>query len=150
MSHSYTNLLYHMVFATKGREPWLAKPLRPALFAYLGDAVRELGGIALIVNGMDEHAHILAKLRPDRNLSEVMRELKARSSGWIHRKNSELAAFAWQMGYGAFTVSQSQAKFVHAYIENQEAHHQTLSFTDEIRQLLRRHGLDFNEADLWE
>ena len=150
MSHSYTNLLYHLVFATKHREPWLGGALRPALFAYLGDAVRDLGGIALIVNGMAEHVHVLAKLRPDRTLSDVMRELKARSSGWIHRKEPELAAFAWQTGYGAFTVSQSQAKIVHNYIENQEAHHRTLTFTNEMRQLLRRHGFDFDEADLWE
>jgi putative transposase len=150
MSHSYTNLLYHIVFATKGREPWLSEPLRPPLFAYLGDSIREMGGIALLVNGIADHVHVLTKLRPDRNLSDVMRELKARSSGWVHRKYAELTAFRWQTGYGAFTVSQSQAKVVHAYIENQEAHHRTLTFTDEMRQLLRRHGLDLNEADLWD
>ena len=150
MSHSYTNLLYHIVFATKGREPWLLEPLRPSLFAYLGDAIREMDGIALIVNGIADHVHVLAKLRPDRTLSDVMRELKARSSGWIHRKYAELTAFRWQTGYGAFTVSQSQVDLVRTYIKNQETHHQTMTFTDEMRQLLRRHGLDLNEADLWE
>jgi REP element-mobilizing transposase RayT len=150
MSHSYTNLLYHVVFATKCREPWLAKSLRPILFAYVGDVTRELGGIALIVNGMDEHIHILAKLRQDRPVSDCLRELKARSSAWIHRMNPELTAFAWQTGYGAFTVSQSQVQTVHDYIKNQETHHRTMRFTDEFRQLLRRNGLKCDEQTFWE
>jgi REP element-mobilizing transposase RayT len=150
MAHSYTNLLYHVVFATKGREPWLGDTWRPALCAYVGGVIRELGGIALIVNGMPEHIHILAKLRPDRSLSDVLRELKARSSAWVHRTHPALKVFSWQTGYGAFTVSQSQAKPVHEYIENQETHHRVMPFSEEMQRLLRRNGLECDERALWE
>ena len=150
MAHSFTNLLYHIVFATKEREPWLTPALRPDLFAYVGGVIRDEGGIALIVNGMAEHLHILAKLRPDRALSDVVGQLKARSSGWIHRTRPEVPAFAWQTGYSAFTVSQSQIELVRRYIENQEAHHRTMPFTTELRRLLLAHGYEVAEEDLWQ
>ena len=99
----------------------------------------------LIVNGTADHVHILAKLRPDKALSKVIGELKANSSGWISRTFEGAASFAWQEGYGAFTVSESQVSKVRRYIERQEEHHRTISFLEELKVILRAHGLPFDE-----
>ncbi len=149
-SHSFTNLLYHVVFSTKERQPWLDEDMRPRVFAYLGGLVRGVEGIALLVNGMPDHVHILAKLRQDQALSDVVRHIKANSSGWIHRTFPALEHFAWQTGYGAFSVSQSQVEKVRAYIENQEAHHRRRPFQKEFIALLKAHNLPFREEELWD
>jgi putative transposase len=148
MSSSYCNLLYHIVFATKGREPWLTPPIRARIHEYLGGAIRHGNGIAIIVNGTADHIHILAKLRQDKAISKVIGELKANSSGWISRTFKEAGGFAWQEGYGAFTVSDSQVPKVRGYIERQEEHHRTVSFVEELKVILRAHGLPFDERYL--
>ncbi|HXM33081.1 MAG TPA: IS200/IS605 family transposase [Chthoniobacterales bacterium] len=148
MSSSYCNLLYHIVFATKGRELWLTAAIRPRVHQYLGGAIRSEQGIALIVNGTVDHVHILAKLRQDKAISKVVGELKANSSGWISRTFKGAAGFAWQEGYGAFTVSESQVPKMHRYIERQEEHHRRVSFLEELKVLLKAHGLPFDERYL--
>ena len=148
MSSSHCNLLYHIVFSTKGREPWLTAAIRPRVHQYLGGAIRNEKGIALIVNGTADHVHILAKLRQDKAISKVVGELKANSSGWVSRTFREAAAFAWQEGYGAFTVSESQAPKMRRYIERQEEHHRSVSFLEELKVILQAHGLPFDERYL--
>jgi putative transposase len=148
MSSSYCNLLYHVVFSTKGREPWLAPTTRTRVHQYLGGAIRDENGVALIVNGTADHVHILAKLRQDKALSKLIGEIKANSSGWISRTFKELRGFAWQEGYGAFTVSESQVAKVRGYIERQEQHHRTVSFLEEFKVILRAHRLPFDERYL--
>jgi putative transposase len=148
MSSSYCNLLYHIVFATKDREPWMTATLRPRIHQYLGGAIRNENGIAMIINGTADHVHILAKLRQDKAISKVIGELKANSSGWISRTFREAAGFEWQEGYGAFTVSESQAPKVRRYIEKQEEHHRSVSFLEEFKVILRAHGLPFDERYL--
>jgi len=96
MPHSYTQLLYHIVYATKSRHPWLAEPIRSRLHAYLGGAIRDEGGTALAIGGVADHVHILARLRQDKAVSAVIGAIKANSSGWIHREFADLAAFEWQ------------------------------------------------------
>ena len=150
MAHSYTNLLYHIVFSTKGRETWLSEAMSPRLYEYLGGAIRSEGGIALAINGWLDHVHILAKLRQDKRVSDVLRDLKANSSGWIHREFVGLRGFAWQRGYGAFTVSQSQVEGVKRYIANQKVHHQTVSFKEEFLALLKAHGIEYDERYIWD
>src|SRR5262249_2507573 len=130
MAHSFTNLLYHIIFSTKGRAPWIDAATRPRLHEYLGGVIRGEGGIALLINGVADHVHILAKLRQDKAVSEVLRAVKANSSGWIHRTFPALAEFAWQSGYGAFTVSFSQVERVRQYIRGQEEHHRRVSFQE--------------------
>lgn len=148
MSSSYCNLLYHIVFSTKRREPWLTTVIRPRIHRHLGGAIREERGIALIVNGTADHLHILAKLRQDKAISKLIGELKANSSGWISRTFEGCAGFAWQEGYGAFTVSESMSSKVRRYIERQEEHHRRVSFLEEFRVLLKAHGLPFDERYL--
>ena len=148
MSSSYCNLLYHIVFSTKNREPWLTPQIRSRTHRYLGGAIRDEGGIAMIINGTADHVHILAKLRQDKAISKAIGELKANSSGWISRMFKDKAGFAWQEGYGAFTVSESLLSKVHRYIERQEEHHRSVSFLEEFKVILKAHGLPFDERYL--
>jgi REP element-mobilizing transposase RayT len=147
---SYTNLLYHIVFSTKNREPSLEPGMRPRLFEYLGGAVRSEGGTALAINGIADHLHILARLRQDKAVSAVIGAIKANSSGWIHRTLSGYANFAWQTGYGAFTVSASQVGKVRHYIENQEEHHRVRTFQEEFLAFLKAHGIEYDERYIWD
>jgi putative transposase len=143
---SYTNLLYHIVYATKERAPLITNALR-RLHEYLGGTVRGLGGVALEVNGVADHVHILAKLRPTISVSEFLSKLKSGSSGWAKRQTA--GKFAWQARFAAFTVSESQVTRVRMYIRNQEEHHRKQSFNDELKALLRAHHVDFDSNRLW-
>ena len=149
MAHSYTNLLYHIVFSTKEREEWLTPKVREQLWPYIGGIIRAEGGVALEINGMADHVHILAKLPATKPLADVLRAVKAKSCHWLRTK-LEIPEFSWKTGYGAFTVSQSQLDVVRHYIQTQEEHHRAMPFTDEMRKLLRAHGLDVDEQLLWE
>jgi len=144
---SHTNLLYHIVYATKARAPLITKALSPRLHEYLGGTVRGLDGIALEINGTNDHVHILAKLRPTISVSEFLSKLKSGSSSWAKRQTA--GRFGWQARFGAFTVSESQVERVRRYIRNQEQHHRKLSFEEELKVLLRAHRIDFDEAHLW-
>ena len=95
MPQSYTCLLYHLVFCTKNREPWLLPELRPRLWEYLSGALRGEGGFRVLANGAADHVHLLTRLRQDKALSEVLRSIKANSSGWIHDRFPKLRSFRW-------------------------------------------------------
>jgi REP-associated tyrosine transposase len=148
MPHTYTQLTYHIVFGTKDRIPCITGVMRPRLWEYLGGAIRGEGGIALLVNGVVDHVHILARLRPDKSISEILRTIKANSSGWVHDTFPD-SPFNWQAGYGAFTVSRSQEGRVFKYIENQEEHHRKMTFEEELKKLLKAHGIEYDERYLW-
>ena len=149
MPHSYTSLFYHIVFSTKERYPFLNLDVRARVHDYLGGAIRSEDGTSLIVNGVADHVHILARLRQDKAIADVLRDIKANSSGWVHDCLPNLSKFAWQGGYAAFTVSKSQLGFVQRYIANQEAHHQKISFQEELIALLKAHEIEFDERYLW-
>jgi REP element-mobilizing transposase RayT len=144
---SYTNLLYHIVYATKERAPLITKMLRPRLHEYLGGTVGGLGGVALEINGTADHVHVLVKLRPTISVSDFLSKLKSGSSGFAKRQTA--GRFAWQARYGAFTVSESQVERARKYIRNQEEHHRKQSFEEEFKALLRAHRIDFDEAHPW-
>jgi len=136
---SYTNLLYHIVFGTKGRLSMIPPELKPQLHQYLGGIVRGLGGIALEINGMEDHVHLLVKLRPTICFSDFLRDLKSNSSSWA--KENGFKGFGWQRRYGAFTVSESQIEIVRKYIRNQEIHHKKFDFKSEFETLLGANGI---------
>jgi len=117
------------------------------LHEYLGGTVRGLGGLALEVNGVGDHVHILAKLRPTISVSEFLSKLKSGSSGWAKRQTS--GRFGWQARFAAFTVSESLVDRVRRYIRNQEQHHRKQTFAEEFKALLRAHNVDFDAAHLW-
>jgi putative transposase len=145
MADSYTNLLYHIVFSTKDRRPLITPVCDIRLYDYIGGTVRSLGGICLELNGTEDHVHLLAKLRPDRAVSDVLRDLKANATGWMHDVFPSLKDFSWQRGYGAFTVSHSNVHEVRRYIARQKEHHQKVSFRDEFIQFLKANGIEYNE-----
>jgi putative transposase len=145
MSDSYTNLLYHIVFSTKDRRPLITADYEVRLYDYLGGTIRKLGGISLELNGTEDHVHLLAKLRPDCALSDVLRDLKANATGWMHDVFPSLKNLSWQRGYGAFTVSQSNVEAVRKYIARQKEHHQKIFFRDEFIQFLQENGIEYDE-----
>ena len=144
----YCQLFYHLVWATKNRQPLITGAHQSRLYDYIGGTIRELGGISLAINGTEDHVHLLVKLRPDRALSDVLRDLKANASGWMHDVFPGLKDFSWQRGYGAFTVSQSNVEKVRDYIARQKEHHQKKSFRDEFKELLQANGIEYDERDL--
>jgi REP element-mobilizing transposase RayT len=145
MSQSFTNLLYHLIFSTKDRRPLLTPEYQPRLYDYIGGVIRGLGGISLGIDGVEDHVHVLAKLRPDKALSDVLRDLKCNASGWMHDVFPTLAEFSWQRGYAAFTVSQSNLRQVQRYLERQKEHHLKVPFRDEFIVFLRANEIEFDE-----
>ncbi len=150
MAHTFTNLLTHVIFSTKDRVAYLSDELRPRVFAYMGGIVREEGGTALIINGPADHVHLLVALPATLALSDFMRVLKTNSSKWVHETFPELAAFGWQTGYGAFSVSASNAEEVRVYVEAKEEHHRTVTFQEEFVAFLKRHGVAYDPRYIWE
>jgi putative transposase len=146
MSDSYTNLLYHLVFSTKDRRPLITPAHEVRLYEYIGGIVRELGGISLEINGTEDHVHLLAKLRPDKALSDVLRDLKSNATGWMHDVFPSSKDFCWQRSHGAFTVSQSNVGEVREYIRRQKEHHKTLSFRDEFIASLKANRIPYDEG----
>ena len=149
MAATFTNLLFHIIFSTKDRQPLIRDSFRDELEKYIAGIVRNEGGILIGVGGMPDHLHLITKFKPDRSVAEMVRLIKANSSKWVNEEHGDPGRFAWQLGYGAFSVSQSQVEALKAYVANQKAHHQTRSFQDEFREFLIKHGVEFDERYLW-
>jgi REP-associated tyrosine transposase len=148
MPQSYVNLTYHIVFSTKDRTPLIKEVYQTRLHEYIGGIIRAQGGIALAINGMPDHVHILAKLRQDKPVSNMIRDFKANSSGWMHSVFPELRDFSWQNGYGAFTVNSSGIETIRRYIADQQLHHQNRSYRNEFVELLNENNVEFDEKYL--
>lgn len=127
----------------------IAEAWRPRLHEYLGGIVRGLDATALEIGGVKDHVHLLVRLKPVHRIDYFLRDMKADSSGWIHKQGLS-KEFSWQRGYGAFTVSESQIGNVRRYIANQEEHHRKVTFEDEFKALLKAHNIEFDEKFLWE
>ncbi len=149
MAHTFTHLLTHAIFSTKDRRPFLNTALKTRLFPYLGGIIRAHDGKALAINGPTDHVHILASIPAKHALSDLMRELKADSSNWVHKTFPDHPSFAWQIGYGAFSVSHSNLAGVQKYIANQEEHHRKISFQEEFMMLLKKHQIEYDEQFIW-
>ena len=146
MGSTFFSLHYHIVFSTKERRQLIRTDWRPRLHSYLGGTIRGMNGVAEIVGGVEDHVHLLGSLRPAHCLSDVMRDLKKDSTTWVKAKFDR--SFAWQEGYAAFTVSSSGTYAVRNYIGTQEEHHGNLSFVDELRELLGKAGIEYEEKYL--
>jgi REP element-mobilizing transposase RayT len=146
MSHTFTQLLYHVVFGTQYREALIDPELRQDLYPFMAALVREERCSLLAIGGMQDHVHLLVRARASVSLSALLRVIKANSSRWAHER-SPLRRFGWQEGYGAFSVSGSAADRVCQYIQNQEEHHRRRSFEKEWITLLKRHGIEFDPAN---
>ena len=143
MPSTHLSLHYHVVFGTKEHASCIDPKWRKDLHAYLGGTIRTLGGVPETIGGVADHVHLLVGLMATHRLADVLRETKAVSSRWVH-ETIGLRPFAWQEGYGAFTVSASQREVVRDYIERQEEHHRRQTFREEYLALLQRSGVEFD------
>jgi len=148
MSHTHTNLVFHIVFTTQGRLPLLTPEIRKELFAYMGGLIKEKKGKPIIINGVEDHAHVLLSLPPDLSVSDTMRFVQANSSRWIKQRFGK--PFAWQKGYGAFSVSRSNVEAVAKYIRDQESHHRKFDFKAEYVSLLDKNEAEYDPEHLWD
>lgn len=148
MASTHVSLHYHLVFSTKNREPWIEAHHRSRLYEYLGGILRTEGAISHGIGGTWDHVHVLAGLRATHCLAHVMQRLKSVSSRWIHEELS-LPGFAWQEGYGAFTVSATSLEAVRAYVSNQEEHHRVRTFQEEYVEMLKKGLVEYDERHLW-
>jgi putative transposase len=147
MPSTHSCLLYHLIFATKGREPVIRPEWRGRLHDYLGGTIRGLGGVPQGIDAVADHAHVLVALKPTHRLSDFMRELKRNSSIWVI---TTFAApyFKWQEGYAAFSVSASARAAVQKYIAGQEEHHRHKTFREELVVFLKKSGVEYDERYL--
>ena len=145
MGDTFTKLIYHLVFSTKGRVPSITVQIRERLYEYIGGIIRAEGGSLIQIGGMPDHVHLLARLKADVSVAEIVRVVKSNSSRWMHEMPDLDRGFGWQTGYGAFTVSSSQIASVQRYIRTQEKHHARRSFKDELIELLQKHEIEFDE-----
>jgi putative transposase len=148
MPSTYLSLHYHLIFSTKERRQFIVPSWRDRMHAYLGGAVRTLGGVPETVGGTADHVHMLVGLRATHCLADVLREMKRSSSQWVH-ETMNLAEFSWQEGYGAFTVSASRVTSVRQYILKQEEHHRKRTFQEEYIEFLQQSGVEYDERYLW-
>jgi REP element-mobilizing transposase RayT len=150
MAHTFTNLLVHFIFSTKDRRPFLDAEMRPRVFAYMGGVFREVGARPVLINGPEDPPHALAGIPASLSVAEVMRVVKTNTSRWVHGQWPQRRDFAWQSGYAAFSVSQSNRAEVEKYIGNQEEHHRHVSFQEEFLAFLKRHGISYDERYVWD
>ena len=148
MPSTHLSLHFHIIFTPKHRRPDISAQWRARLHAFLGGTVRRLDGIPEAVGGTADHVHLLLGLRATQNVADVLRELKSASSRWIHATVGA-REFAWQDGYGAFTVSASKLAVVKRYIERQEEHHRRRTFQEEYVDFLKESGVEFDARYLW-
>ncbi|PYJ92211.1 MAG: IS200/IS605 family transposase [Verrucomicrobia bacterium] len=150
MPQSLSKVILHIVFSTKNREPWLDSHVRPRMHAYLATICRDVGAEVVRVGGVGDHVHIVTTLPRTVSQAELVERIKKVSSKWIKTLDARSRGFFWQRGYGAFSVSPNQIEAVLQYVEAQEEHHRTRTFQEEYCELLRKHGVDFDERYVWD
>ena len=150
MPGTYSQLLLHIVFSTKGRARWITPEVGERLYPYIGGIVRAERGVLYEIGGVEDHVHLYVRWRPSGSVSDLMRVVKARSSRWVHETFDHLGMFAWQEGYSVFSVSKSQEGAVKAYITNQREHHKQEEFRGELLRMLRLNEIEFDEGYVFE
>lgn len=150
MPQSLSSILVHLVFSTKNRQPFLTPEIETELHPYLATVFRTSGCPTLAINGTIDHLHILFSLSRTVTIAEMVEEAKTSSSRWIKGKGSQFRSFHWQSGYGAFSIGQSQVAAVVKYIANQKIRHRRQDFKDELRQLLAKYQILYDERYVWD
>jgi REP element-mobilizing transposase RayT len=150
MPQSLSRVLIHLVFSTKNREPVITPKIITELHPYIAGTLDNIDCPSLRVGGVADHVHLFFGLSRTRTIAEVVETVKTSSSKWIKTKGPEFSGFHWQSGYGAFSVSQSDADTVVNYVANQESHHQKMTFQDEYRKLLEKYRVTFDEKYVWD
>jgi len=150
MPQSLSYLLTHIVFSTKDRSPVLDPVVRPALHAYLSTVARNADCECFRAGGMADHVHLAVRLSRTITMAQLIEELKTSSSKWLKTQSPALSSFAWQRGYGAFSVGPSDLNALLHYIDTQEEHHRTRTFKDEYRAFLQKYGIEYDERYVWD
>jgi len=151
MPQSLAKILLHIVFSTKERRPFLREPvIRDEMHRYLGGILSKLGCQSVMVGGVEDHVHLLTALARTCEAAEIVKEVKRGSSLWIKERDHSLSDFAWQNGYGIFSIGFSQLEDLKRYIASQEEHHRKHTFQDEFRLLLKRYQLAYDERYMWD
>ncbi|HKP04206.1 MAG TPA: IS200/IS605 family transposase [Chthoniobacterales bacterium] len=150
MPQSLSNVILHVIFSTKDREPWLDTKARGQMHGYLATICRDLGAAFVHAGGVSDHVHIVTTLPRTVSQAELIETIKKVSSKWIKTLDPRYRGFFWQRGFGAFSVSPSQLQAVLRYVDDQEMHHRTRTFQEEYRNLLRKHGVGFDERYVWD
>ena len=150
MAGKYLSLLVHFTWSTAGREPWIAADMREDLYSYIGGIMRNKKARLIAAGGMFDHIHLYASLPSTISVADFVNAVKSNSSRWIHESYLQLRSFAWQEGYGAFSVSKSEEPRVDRYIRNQEHHHRKRTFKEELIGLLKKHGIEYDQRYIWD
>ena len=148
MANSFVQIYIHLIFHVKSTGVTMASADLPRIFTYIGGIIRKLGGMSIIVGGMTDHVHSLSSLPKTMSMSDFARTIKAESSKWIKKLHPSYLRFAWQDGYGAFSVSPSLIEKTKDYINNQEKHHKVRSFREELKAILEAYGVEYDEKYL--
>jgi len=147
---SFTSLTYHVIFSTKHRHPSITADFRGRLYEFIGGVIRERKGSSIEIGGVADHVHILSYFPAAVAVSDIVRDIKAISSGWINELRLIRGRFEWQVGFAAFSVSYSLIESVRKYILNQGEHHRIRRFEDEYVAFLERHGIEYDRRFLFE
>lgn len=148
MANTYTRLVAHIVFSTKDRIHCIPERIQKDAYAYMGGILKNLGGKAIIINGMPDHIHVLTHFPARRALSDLVRDLKSNSSTWLAAKSTVFES--WQTGYAAFSVHNERIPGLIEYIANQKEHHRERSFKEELLSILDEAGVEYDERYLWD
>ena len=150
MSHTFTSSLFHCTFSTKGRRQLIVPALQERLWPYLGGIARDNETKALAIGGVADLVHILLWLPATLSIAKTIQLIKGGLSKWIHDTFPEHRGFAWQEGYGAFSIGVSQISHTVTYIGNQAEHHRRVTFQEEFLAILKKHGLPYEERYVWD
>ena len=150
MPQSLAQIYVHIVFSTKDRYPFIESDVESQLYAYMADTIKRSGGSPHLINGTADHVHLLSSLPRTMTLSKYIEEIKRNSSRWIKTKAVDYEKFAWQNGYGAFSVSRSRFDSVKRYIAGQKEHHQAVAFKEEFLAFLEKYGVTYDPEYLWD
>jgi REP-associated tyrosine transposase len=150
MPQSLARLHVHLIFSTKNRQSILRDSVRASLHAYLATVLQNLECPPVLINSVEDHVHVLFELSRTVAVSQAVEEVKKSSSKWIKTQGAEYAGFAWQAGYGAFAVSESNVQVVRAYISKQQEHYRRKTFQEEYRAFLDRHKVAYDERYVWD
>lgn len=150
MANTYTQLYVHVIIAVRGRANLISVKWKEKLFQYITGIITNKNQKMMVINGMPDHVHMLVGLKPECNLSDLIRDVKSNSSRWINEQNFVKGKFEWQTGFGAFSLGQSQIKMAVSYILNQEQHHLNKTFKEEYTALLNAYQIEYNSEYIFE
>jgi len=150
MAGTFSNLNFHIIFSTKHRDAVITPELEKELYPYIAGIIKGEGAILLKIGGTENHVHLIARLKPTHDIPDILKKIKANSSKWINKQQKINGRFSWQLGYGIFSVSESQLPNTIKYVGNQKEHHHRATFKEEFIRFLEKNGIQYDLEHIWE